>query len=172
MEGRKIWDLRTVAECIEKTGKPPVSVRWVDANDDTWSIPKQEHEWDNWEEKARLHLHHCVLFIHVDHTEIDTSPRVKCWEPLCSLQFDCHIVHIVLNHGNKGYLKPRAHVILWLALNSDRAFGHFIIDPFFLVTVFASYVHPVAQIYWIIMLVACRLLSHVPIHEDILILCL
>jgi hypothetical protein len=32
MGERKIWSLRPVKECWEKTGKPPVSVRWVDTN--------------------------------------------------------------------------------------------------------------------------------------------
>jgi hypothetical protein len=30
MEERKIWSLKTVVECWKVTGKPPVSVRWVD----------------------------------------------------------------------------------------------------------------------------------------------
>ena len=32
MEGRNIWTLRPIEECWELTGKPPVSVRWVDTN--------------------------------------------------------------------------------------------------------------------------------------------
>ena len=32
MEGRGIWKLRPQVECWEKTGKAPVSVRWVDTN--------------------------------------------------------------------------------------------------------------------------------------------
>ena len=32
MDERRIWDLRPIGECWEKTGKPPVSVRWVDTN--------------------------------------------------------------------------------------------------------------------------------------------
>ena len=30
MEGRNIWSIKPVAECWEKLGKAPVSVRWVD----------------------------------------------------------------------------------------------------------------------------------------------
>ena len=30
MEGRGIWTVRPVTECWEKTGRKPVSVRWVD----------------------------------------------------------------------------------------------------------------------------------------------
>ena len=30
MEGRKLWTPKPVKECWEKTGKAPVSVRWVD----------------------------------------------------------------------------------------------------------------------------------------------
>ena len=32
MEGRKLWTQRPVKECWDKTGKAPVSVRWVDIN--------------------------------------------------------------------------------------------------------------------------------------------
>ena len=32
MEKRRIWDLKPIQECWDKTGKPPVSVRWVDTN--------------------------------------------------------------------------------------------------------------------------------------------
>ena len=32
MVGRDIWTEKPVAECWEKTGKPPVSIRWVDTN--------------------------------------------------------------------------------------------------------------------------------------------
>ena len=32
MNSRKIWDLKPVQECWDVTGKPPVSVRWVDTN--------------------------------------------------------------------------------------------------------------------------------------------
>ena len=32
MEERGIWVLRLVSECWERTGKGPVSVRWVDTN--------------------------------------------------------------------------------------------------------------------------------------------
>ena len=35
MEDRGIWTLRPVAECWQKTGKAPVSVRWVDTNKGT-----------------------------------------------------------------------------------------------------------------------------------------
>ena len=32
MQGRNIWTLRPIRECWELTGKPPVSVRWVDTH--------------------------------------------------------------------------------------------------------------------------------------------
>ena len=32
MEGRGIWTVRPVSECWEKTGRKPVSVRWVDTD--------------------------------------------------------------------------------------------------------------------------------------------
>ena len=32
MEGRGIWSVRPVSECWEKTGRKPVSVRWVDTD--------------------------------------------------------------------------------------------------------------------------------------------
>ena len=32
MESRKLWSIAPTKECLEKTGKPPVSVRWVDTN--------------------------------------------------------------------------------------------------------------------------------------------
>ena len=32
MNDRGIWSLRPIEECWEKTGKNPVSVRWVDTN--------------------------------------------------------------------------------------------------------------------------------------------
>ena len=32
MEGRSIWSVRPVSECWEKTGRKPVSVRWVDTD--------------------------------------------------------------------------------------------------------------------------------------------
>ena len=31
-EGKKVWELRTINECRRLTGKPPVTVRWVDVN--------------------------------------------------------------------------------------------------------------------------------------------
>ena len=36
MPGRKILELRPIEECYEKTGKEPVSVRWVDTNKGTF----------------------------------------------------------------------------------------------------------------------------------------
>jgi hypothetical protein len=32
MKGRRIWDERPIEECVKKTGKKPIPVRWVDAN--------------------------------------------------------------------------------------------------------------------------------------------
>ena len=32
MQGRRIWSLKPIAECWDKTGKPPTSVRWVDTD--------------------------------------------------------------------------------------------------------------------------------------------
>ena len=32
MEGQGIWTVRPVTECWEKTGRKPVSVRWVDTD--------------------------------------------------------------------------------------------------------------------------------------------
>ena len=32
MNKRGLWDIKSVKECWEKTGKPPVSVRWVRTN--------------------------------------------------------------------------------------------------------------------------------------------
>eukprot|EP00973_Karenia_brevis_P059698 8310687-Karenia_brevis.AAC.1 len=32
IEGRPVWDLRRVEECIAVTGKPPIKMRWVDTN--------------------------------------------------------------------------------------------------------------------------------------------
>ena len=32
MQGRRIWSVRPISECIEKTGQDPVSVRWVDTD--------------------------------------------------------------------------------------------------------------------------------------------
>ena len=32
MKERNIWTLKPIQECWDKTGKPPVSVRWVDTN--------------------------------------------------------------------------------------------------------------------------------------------
>jgi hypothetical protein len=38
MNKRKLWDVRTIKECWEKTGKPPVSVRRVDTNKGGWDL--------------------------------------------------------------------------------------------------------------------------------------
>jgi hypothetical protein len=43
MQGRKLWALRPIEECLEKLGKPPVSMRWGDTNkggdhDSEWEI--------------------------------------------------------------------------------------------------------------------------------------
>ena len=32
MEGRKLWMFRPLTECWEKTGKDPVTMKWVDTN--------------------------------------------------------------------------------------------------------------------------------------------
>ena len=31
-DGKDVWELRPVSECRRATGKPPVTVRWVDVN--------------------------------------------------------------------------------------------------------------------------------------------
>ncbi len=32
LDGRDVWELRSIEGCRRHTGKPPVSVRWVDVN--------------------------------------------------------------------------------------------------------------------------------------------
>jgi hypothetical protein len=46
MNRRKLWTLRPIKECFEKTGKPPVSTRWVDTN--------KAHELDGIDVRCRL----------------------------------------------------------------------------------------------------------------------
>ena len=47
MQGRNLWGLRSIKECWERTGKAPVSVRWVDTN--------KGNQWeDGWEIRCRL----------------------------------------------------------------------------------------------------------------------
>ena len=31
-DGKDVWELRSIEECRKHTGKPPVTVRWVDVN--------------------------------------------------------------------------------------------------------------------------------------------
>ncbi len=40
MKGRRIWDERPIEECVKRTGKKPITVRWVDTNKGT----KEEQE--------------------------------------------------------------------------------------------------------------------------------
>eukprot|EP00973_Karenia_brevis_P088929 12333927-Karenia_brevis.AAC.1 len=32
IEGKPVWDLRRIEECLAVTGKPPIKMRWVDTN--------------------------------------------------------------------------------------------------------------------------------------------
>ena len=31
-QSKQVWEVRTIRECVARTGKPPVSVRWVETN--------------------------------------------------------------------------------------------------------------------------------------------
>ena len=40
MVNRNIWTLRPIQECLDKAGKPPVSVRWVDTDKGVGGVPQ------------------------------------------------------------------------------------------------------------------------------------
>ena len=78
MESRKIWSVRPIEECRDKTGRDPLSIRWVDTNKGTRAAPRI---------RSRL-----VVREHTGRTQLDQVSRFSAMPPLEALKLMCNLM--------------------------------------------------------------------------------